>query len=354
MLSPNAPDDEEVGMPEKPRVCIDRVLPRDTDRWMPTVEHAGSMRAIIVFSKMWINGSTLRVRFMEGTPQQQAIAREQAMWWTEHANLSLAFTDDLDAEIRIAFAPYDGAWSFIGTDCAGIPQGEPTMNLGFLDGGTAAHEFGHAIGLAHEHQNPAGGIQWNEDVVIRDLSGPPNSWTPDQIRHNVLDKYSVAQIRGTEFDPDSIMLYFFPGTWTTTGVGTHANDVLSALDKGFVAGAQAYPKTAVGVEGAVELKVGAASSTRASIGRPGEEDLFAFTAAQAGRYKIETLGKTDVVMKLFGPTSQTNLIAEDDDSGISANARIIANLIPGTYYAQIRHFYKASGTGDYRIRVRTA
>jgi len=36
------------------------------------------------------------------------------------------------------------------------------MNLGFLDGGTAAHEFGHAIGLAHEHQNPAGGIQWNE------------------------------------------------------------------------------------------------------------------------------------------------------------------------------------------------
>jgi hypothetical protein len=28
------------------------------------------------------------------------------------------------------------------------------MNLGFLDDGTAAHEFGHAIGLAHEHQNP--------------------------------------------------------------------------------------------------------------------------------------------------------------------------------------------------------
>jgi hypothetical protein len=58
-------------------------------------------------------------------------------------------------------------------------------------------------------------------------------------------------------------------------------------------------------------------------------------------------------MKLFGPASQTSLIAEDDDSGIGANARIIRDLIPGQYYVQIRHFYKASGTGEYRIRVRT-
>ena len=141
-------------MPEKPRVCIDRVLPADMNRWMPTQEHRGATRAIIVFRKMWINGSTLRVRFLEGTAQQQAVAREQALWWTEYANLGLAFTDDLDAEIRVAFDPSDGAWSYIGTDCQGIPQGEPTMNLGFLDGGTAAHEFGHAIGLAHEHRNP--------------------------------------------------------------------------------------------------------------------------------------------------------------------------------------------------------
>jgi len=29
------------------------------------------------------------------------------------------------------------------------------MNLGFLDGGTTGHEFGRAIGLAHEHSSPA-------------------------------------------------------------------------------------------------------------------------------------------------------------------------------------------------------
>ena len=67
------------------------------------------------------------------------------------------------------------------------------MNLGFLDGGTAGHEFGHAIGLAHEHQNPAGGIEWNEARVIQDLSGPPNNWDEAQIRHNVLKKYEVKE-----------------------------------------------------------------------------------------------------------------------------------------------------------------
>jgi hypothetical protein len=74
----------------------------------------------------------------------------------------------------LTFDSQDGAWSYIGTDCRSIPLNEATMNLGFLDGGTAAHEFGHALGLAHEHQNPAGGIQWNEEVVIRECAKSPN------------------------------------------------------------------------------------------------------------------------------------------------------------------------------------
>jgi hypothetical protein len=337
-------------MNEKIKVCHDRLLPRDLVLMRPqqTVSFGtGKARAVFIFRKMWVNGSRLRVRFMGGNPAQQALAKEQAQWWTEFANLSFDFNNAPDAEIRIAFNPSDGAWSYLGTDCQSIPRDQPTMNLGFLDGGTAAHEFGHAIGLAHEHQNPRVGIEWNEEVVLRDLSGPPNNWTPDEIRHNVLEKYSLDQIRGTEFDPDSIMLYFFPDTWVKSGKGTKANDVLSELEKNFIAGKEAYPRTSVE---AVELGINAAPVS-ASIGKPGEEDLFTFTVTTSGAHIVETGGQTDVVMKLFGPNSQTSLIAEDDDDGVGLNSRIAISLTPGQYFTQIRHFNKAGGSGSYTIKV---
>jgi hypothetical protein len=335
-------------MSESLKICQDRLLPKDLVRPQQTISVGeGTSRAIIVLGKLWLNGSKLHVRFMGGTAAQQAIAKEQALWWTQHANLTFEFDNAPNAEIRVTFDSNDGAWSYVGTDASTIPANQSTMNLGFLDGGTAAHEFGHAIGLAHEHQNPAGGIEWNEEVVLRDLSGPPNSWSPEQIRHNVLEKYSADQIRGTDFDRDSIMLYFFPNTWVKSGKGTKENNVLSNLDKQFIASAQAYPRVAVQ---AVELGVNAAP-TSAQIGVPGEEDLFKFTVTSGGRHTIETGGQTDVVMKLFGPNSQTSLIAEDDDGGIGFNARIVTNIIPGQYFVSIRHFNKAGGTGSYSIKV---
>ncbi|MCI0419679.1 MAG: M12 family metallopeptidase [Acidobacteria bacterium] len=333
------------------KICHDKVLPQDIFRPHNTIggRRGSPARAVFEFRKMWINGSNLRVRFIGGSAAQRALAREQARWWAEHANLTFEFGTAPDAEIRVAFDSSDGAWSYIGTDCRGIPQNQPTMNLGFQDGGTSAHEFGHAIALGHEHQNPAGGIQWNEAAVIRDLSGPPNNWTEAQIRHNVLEKYSADQIRGTSFDSDSIMLYFFPARWTLNGQSTKANEVLSTLDKAFIAGAEAYPRTSVQ---AVELRVNAPAATAAQIGAPGEEDVFLFKAATRGRHVVETSGQTDVVMKLFGPNSQTSLIAEDDDGGAGLNSRIVADLLPGEYFVQIRHYNRARGTGSYGVRVR--
>nr|MBA2689936.1 pre-peptidase C-terminal domain-containing protein [Burkholderiales bacterium] len=328
------------------------VLPREQFRFQATTRRGGRVRAIIPLGKLWMNGSTLRVRFLGGSAAERATAREQALWWSEHANLKFTFGDAQDAEIRIAFNRDDGAWSYIGTDCKSIALNEPTMNLGFLDGGTAAHEFGHAIGLAHEHQNPAGGIEWNEEVVIKEMSGPPNFWPAQQTRHNILHKYTVDQIRGTQFDPHSIMLYFFPGTWTKSGIGTKANEVLSALDKAYIAGAQAYPKSAPTVADAIALQVNAKTRTQASIGKAGEEDLYKFKVTAGGRHVLDTRGPTDVMIKLFGPDSQTNVIDEDDDSGIDTNARLVADLIPGVYYAQVRHYNRASGIGNYSVKVR--
>ena len=102
------------------------------------------------------------------------------------------------------------------------------------------------------------------------------------------------------------------------------------------------------------MKINARRRTTAAIGKAGEEDLFRFTVVEGGKHVIDTKGPTDLVMKLFGPDSQTDVIAEDDDSGVGFNARIAGALVPGTYYAQVRHYNRSSGVGDYSVRVRRA
>jgi hypothetical protein len=150
--------------------------------------------------------------------------------------------DDDEAEVRIAFQQGDGSWSYMGTFCRQIPADEPTMNYGWLtpDSDDAEvqrvvlHEFGHALGLIHEHQNPSGGINWNEPAVIADLSGPPNNWDEDQIRHNVLDHYDPDAVEATDVDGDSIMMYPIPAAWTLDGFSADLNGDLSPLDRDFI------------------------------------------------------------------------------------------------------------------------
>ena len=330
-------------------ICIDRLLPLDINRPRPTrMMNDGRTAALGPKGKQWVNGSTITIRFMDGTASQQAMVKDFSTAWTDHANLHFEFTDDPRAKIRITFDADDGAWSYIGIDNLGIPLSAATLNLGWQDEGVILHEFGHMIGLSHEHSSPMGGIIWNEEAVIRDLSGSPNFWDEATIRHNVLRKYEAEQVNGTEFDPASIMLYAFPDSWTQNMGATQENDTLSDLDELFVKSAKMYPGRAAPAENAVSIPV--CSATAADISAAGEEDLYQFEVAKAGAYIIQTSGSTDVVMSLFGPDNPTNKIAENDDGGAGTNARVNVELQPGTYYARIRH-YSAQRTGQYRIQV---
>ena len=108
-------------MAKRPHVCIERVLPADQMRHRAIERRGGVSRAIIQIGKLWMNGSTLRVRFIGGTATQQAKAKKQALWWSEFANLKFDFNNAPDAEIRVTFDADDGAWSYVGTDNQGIP-----------------------------------------------------------------------------------------------------------------------------------------------------------------------------------------------------------------------------------------
>jgi len=96
------------------------------------------------------------------------------------------------------------------------------------------HEFGHAMGLIHEHQNPVAGIHWNREAVIRELSGPPNKWSVQEIEFNVLTPASPSDVTATAMDKDSIMMYPIPKTWTTDGFSAGFNSNLSDADQKFI------------------------------------------------------------------------------------------------------------------------
>jgi hypothetical protein len=193
--------------------------------------------------KKWADGRTLGVYFMDGSATQRAKVREQALKWCKFANVKFDFAaTKTAAQIRISFVADDGSWSYIGTDCLGIARTRPTMNFGWLRDDTDAteyervvvHEFGHALGAIHEHQNPRGGIQWNLSAVYAYFSGPPNHWSKDEIDTNVINKYSVDQLNASKFDPKSIMLYHFDGALIRGGKPTPLNTKLSAGDKRFI------------------------------------------------------------------------------------------------------------------------
>jgi len=334
------------------KVCYDRILPRDLRRFTANAFAAADLHAArmaVLRAKKWANGSTLRIKFLGGTAAQQNIVRQFAPEWCQYANLHFEFSDAPDAEVRITFDEDLGAWSYIGKDCLDIPRDQPTMNLGWQDEGVVLHEFGHAIGLIHEHQNPLGGIHWNRANVIRDLSGPPNNWDLATIEHNMFDTYSRDLINGTELDPKSIMLYAIPSSWTTDGFHSDPNEVLSATDKSYIGNTVNYPSN--GNAAITQLTVSEKRAVQATIAQAGQHDLFQFEAAAPGRYVVETEGSTDLVMSLFGPNSQTALITQDDDGGSGQNPRIEATLAPGTYYADVRHYDTAAGTGAFSISV---
>ena len=59
-------------------------------------------------------------------------------------------------------------------------------------------------------------------------------WDAQTTKNNIFNRYSISQINGSDFDPLSIMLYFFPGSLTTNDEGTQQNLRMSGYDAEYI------------------------------------------------------------------------------------------------------------------------
>ncbi len=167
--------------------------------------------------QLWEIGQTIKVGFDQTVSAEYFDLIESIASTYEHyANINLEFTFDDEVHILIGTDYLDSPWSFVGRRYQRSIFDSKTMNLPieslykaikiFDDSDRAyrefkrivLHEFGHALGLRHEHQNPLADICWDEEAMNNYCTANGigcSNYLPlentEGLKYSVYDRYSI-------------------------------------------------------------------------------------------------------------------------------------------------------------------
>jgi serralysin len=195
---------------------------------------------------LWDPGATIKVKILNGSTALQTRVMNAAKIWENYANVKFNFVKSGNADIRVYLGKGNGHNSFVGTVSQQISSNEPTMNLDTVDLGnstdfwrsTTLHEFGHALGLLHEHSSPISGIKWDKEKIYKEYARM--GWTRDDVDNQVFETYNKSYTNGTKYDNKSIMHYPIMTGETINGYTVDWNLNLSKGDIDLISAL--YPK----------------------------------------------------------------------------------------------------------------
>lgn len=199
--------------------------------------------------RYWAQHKTLKVGFFFNEQLRIDHFKKSIEPWLEHINLNIEFVEEVEtADIRVSIDPADaGHWSCIGTDAKCIDRHLPTMHFDITRPYTAKvwsgfilHEFGHALGLDHEHQHPDRTIDWNTPAVYRECQ-KNEGWTQETTYFNIFDLNPRDHAATFPYDPKSIMHYGFDKAFLWRSPSIYSNFVLSKKDIDLIK--SIYPKS---------------------------------------------------------------------------------------------------------------
>ncbi|MDR2921337.1 MAG: hypothetical protein LBV72_18485 [Tannerella sp.] len=214
------------------------------------------LRGIAQRRNLWHTGTTIKVRFLNGTDSYHQKIMAYAAEWEQYADIHFQFITEGKADVRIGFDWNDNrwiTWSYIGTDCK-IVTNQSDATLSFADWGSKPEEeiqgdalraFGQVLGLELEHRHLSFDPGWTNRIVEYweiELEDVP--WA--DLKEYVFDPLSASDVVMTqEYDEQSIMVWPFHRRYADS-TARYANYELSETDKQFIG--QLYPKGGEEVE----------------------------------------------------------------------------------------------------------
>ena len=165
---------------------------------------------------------TLGCAFLSGTERQQRTVKHLAgKWMTNGLENRIRFQFDVPvdrAQVRIYIGRV-GYLAEVGNNAKRVEAAQPTMQLyQGLERKKVLHEFGHVLGLRHEHQHPSRRGALKEQAVIDYFGRNERLVAGHDLRRNPEDLGEDHRCRGhPDFTTDSIMSYDIPAQLTVDG-----------------------------------------------------------------------------------------------------------------------------------------